>query len=80
MSSDDQAVCREIKVAIAFVVGRVAQEDTPCGMWGELMWRGGDRVRVARTTKDTQMLIGGHRARQGNMRTCSLNHHYGKMV
>jgi hypothetical protein len=44
---------------IAFVVGRVAQEDTPGGAWGELMWRGGSRVRVACTTKDAQMLVGG---------------------
>jgi hypothetical protein len=41
---------------IVFVVGRVAQEDTPGGTWGELMWRGGSRVRVARTIKDTQIV------------------------
>jgi hypothetical protein len=44
---------------IAFVIDRVAQKDTPGGAWGELMWRSGSRVRVARTTKDVQMLIGG---------------------
>jgi hypothetical protein len=37
---------------IAFVVGRVAREDTPGRMWGELMWHGGSHVRVARTTRD----------------------------
>jgi hypothetical protein len=52
-------VYREIKVAIAFVVGRVAQEDTLGRAWGELMWHGGRRVRLARTTKDAHMLIGG---------------------
>jgi hypothetical protein len=52
MSGDNQAVCREIKAAIAFVVNRVAQEDTPGGAWGELMWRSGSRVRLARTIKD----------------------------
>jgi hypothetical protein len=77
MSGDDQAVCREIKATIAFVVGRVAQEDTPGGAWGELMWRSGSRVRVARTTKDAQMLIGGHKTKQGKMRTHSLDHHCG---
>jgi hypothetical protein len=41
------------------VVGIVAQEDTSGGMWGELMWRGGSRVRVAHTTKDAQMLVVG---------------------
>jgi hypothetical protein len=53
-------VCREIKAAIAFVVSRVAQEDTPGGEWGELMWHSGSRVRIARTIKDAQMLVGGH--------------------
>jgi hypothetical protein len=38
---------------IAFVVCRVAEEDTPGGAGGELMWCDGSRVRVARTTKDT---------------------------
>jgi hypothetical protein len=54
MSGDDQVVCREIKVAIAFVVGRVALEDTPGGAWGELMWRSGSHVRVARTRGDAR--------------------------
>jgi hypothetical protein len=62
------------------VVGRVSQEDTPGGVWGELMWRGGSRVRVARTTKDAQMLVGGRGTKQGNMRICSLNRRCGKTV
>jgi hypothetical protein len=44
------------------------------------MWRGGSRVRVARTTKDTQMLVGGRRTKRGKMRTRSLNHRCGKTV
>jgi hypothetical protein len=44
------------------------------------MWRGGSRVRVACTTKDVQMLVGGRETKQGKMRTHSLNHHYGKMI
>jgi hypothetical protein len=36
---------------IAFVIDRVAQEDTPGGTWGELMWRGDSRVRAALITK-----------------------------
>jgi hypothetical protein len=35
-----------IKAVIAFVVGRVAQEDTPGGAWGELMRRSDSRVRA----------------------------------
>jgi hypothetical protein len=80
MSGDDQAVCREIETAIAFMVDRVAQEDTPGGVGGELMWHGGSRVRVARTTKDTQMLVGGRRTKQGKMMTCSLDRCCGKTV
>jgi hypothetical protein len=41
------------------VVGRVSQEDTSSETWGELMWHGDSHVRVARTIKDAQMLIGG---------------------
>jgi hypothetical protein len=67
-------------IAIAFVVGRVVQEDTPGGTWGELMWRGESRVWVARTTKDAQMLVGERGTKQGKMRTRSLNHRCGKTV
>jgi hypothetical protein len=42
---------------IAFMVGRVAQEDTPGGAWRKLMRCGGSRVRVARTIKHAQMLV-----------------------
>jgi hypothetical protein len=62
------------------VVGRVAQEDTSGGTWEELMWCGGSRVRVARTTKDAQMLVGGRRTKQVKMRTRILNRRCGKMV
>jgi hypothetical protein len=57
MSSDDRAVCLEIKVAIAFVVSGVAQKDTPGESWSELMWRGGSRDGVIRTTENSQMLV-----------------------
>jgi hypothetical protein len=62
------------------VVSRVAQEDTPDGAWIELMWWSGSRVRVARTTKDAHMLIGGRGTKQGKIRTRSLNRRCGKMV
>jgi hypothetical protein len=56
MSRDEQAVCREIKATIAFVI-RVAKEDTPGGPRGEFGERGGGNVRVTRTTEDAQMLV-----------------------
>jgi hypothetical protein len=65
---------------IAFVVGRVAQKDTLSGTWGELMWHGDSRVRVSRTTKDVQMLVGGRETKQGKMRARSLNRCCGETV
>jgi hypothetical protein len=56
------------------MVSRVAQEDTSDETWEELMWHGDNHVRVARTTKDVQMLIGGRGTKQSKMRTRSLNH------
>jgi hypothetical protein len=51
VSRDDQAVCREIKAAIAFVIRRIAKEDTPGGPGAELMGSGGGGVRITRTAK-----------------------------
>jgi hypothetical protein len=53
VSRDDQAVCGEIKAVIAFVIQRVAKEDTPGGSGAKLMWSGGGSVGIARTTKYT---------------------------
>jgi hypothetical protein len=39
VSRDNQAVCGEIKAAIAFVIKRVAKEDTSGGPGAELMGR-----------------------------------------
>jgi hypothetical protein len=57
MSRDDQTVCGEIKATIAFVIRGVAKEDTPGGLMGEFVGRGGGTVRVTRTTEDAQMLV-----------------------
>jgi hypothetical protein len=51
VSRDNQAVCGEIKAAIAFVVRRVAKEDTPGGSGAELMGSGGGGVRITCTAK-----------------------------
>jgi hypothetical protein len=51
VSRDFQAVCGEIKAAIAFVIRRVAKEDTPGGPGAELMGSGGGGVRITHTTK-----------------------------
>ena len=52
VSRNNQTVCGEIKAAIAFVIRRVAKEDTPGGSGAELMGSGGG-VGITRTTKHT---------------------------
>jgi hypothetical protein len=54
MLRDDQAVCGEIKAAIAIVIRGVAMKDIPGGPWGELVGRGGDSVRVTCTDTHTR--------------------------
>jgi hypothetical protein len=73
VSRDDQAVYREIKAVVAFVIDRVAQKDTPGGMRRELMWRSGCHVGVTRTTENAQMLVGRRGTKQGKVRTRNLN-------
>jgi hypothetical protein len=46
VSRDDQAVCGEIKAAVAFVIRGVAMEDTPGRAMSELMRRDCSSVRV----------------------------------
>jgi hypothetical protein len=57
VSRDDQVVCAEIKVTVAFVIRRVAKEDTPGRVRSELMRRGCSSVRVTRTAENSEMLI-----------------------
>jgi hypothetical protein len=73
MSRDDQAVCAEIKTAIAFVI-RVAMEDTPGGPRGKFVGRGGDSVRVTHTAEDAQMLVRRSRAEEGELWAYSMYH------
>jgi hypothetical protein len=80
MSRDDQTVCREIKATIAFVIGRVAQENTSGGPRGELMGRGGGDVRIICITEDAKVLVRGCRAKESDMRTGSTDRLRGKTV
>jgi hypothetical protein len=66
-------VCREIKAAIAFVIDRVAQEDTSGGPMGKLMGRGGGDVRITCTTEDMEVIIRGCGAKESDMRTGSID-------
>jgi hypothetical protein len=74
MSRDDQVVCGEIKSAIAFVIDRVAHEDTSSGPRGKLMGRGGGDVMIIWTTEDAEVLIQGCGAKESDMRAGNTDH------
>jgi hypothetical protein len=57
MLIDDQAVCGEIKAAVAFVIRGVAKEDAPGRARSELMRHGCSSVRVTHAAKNSEMLI-----------------------
>jgi hypothetical protein len=80
MSLDDEAVCREIKVVIAFVIGRVIQKDTSGGPRGELMGCGGGDVRITCTTEDVEVLVRGCGAKENDMRVGNTDRLRGETV
>jgi hypothetical protein len=80
MSRDDQAVCREIKATIAFVISRVAQEGTSGGPRGELIGRGGGDIRITCTTEDAEVLVRGCGAKESDMRVGSTDRLRGETV
>jgi hypothetical protein len=57
MSRDDQAVCGEIKAAVAFVIRGVAKEDILGRARSELMRRGCSSVRLTRAAENSEMFI-----------------------
>jgi hypothetical protein len=57
VSRDDQAVCGEIKAAVASMIRGVAKEDTQGRARSELMRRGCNSVRVTRAAENSEMLI-----------------------
>jgi hypothetical protein len=74
MMRDDQVICGEVKTLIAFVVGGVAKQDTPVGPKGELMWCGGDSVRVTCAAEDAEVLVRGCRLEESDMRADNTGH------
>jgi hypothetical protein len=57
VSRDDQAVCGEIKAAVAFVIRGVVKKDTPDRARSELMRHDYSSVRVTRAAENLEMLI-----------------------
>jgi hypothetical protein len=59
MSEDDDVIDGEIETPIAFVIGRVSEEDTSGGPGCQFMRCLGGEVGIAGATKHSQVLIGG---------------------
>jgi hypothetical protein len=59
MTRDDQTVYEEIKALISFMVGRLAEKDTPGGSRGELMWQSDGSVIITHTIKNAKMTVRG---------------------
>jgi hypothetical protein len=65
---------------IAFVIDRVAQDDTSGGPRSELMGRGGGNVRITCTTEDVEVLIRGCGAKESDMRAGNTDRLHGETV
>ena len=78
MTRDDDYVGNRIKTPpVSFVMIEIPEEDTGCGMRGKLVGNSGGRIRVAAAFEDTNMLIGRHDAKQGEVRSGVGEHHGG---
>jgi hypothetical protein len=59
MSGDDDVIDGEIETPIAFVIGRVSEEDTSGGPGCQFIRCLGREVGIAGATEHSQVLIGG---------------------
>jgi hypothetical protein len=53
MPRDDDAASHQVKTTIPLVRGGVAEEDTNCGAWSELVFYLGGEVRIPKRTEST---------------------------
>lgn len=56
------------------MITRVTEEDTMCGARGKLMVSSGRKVRIARTTKNTKMVVGWSGAKKSKVGCGGMNH------
>jgi hypothetical protein len=68
MSGDHEAVCREVKTTVTFVMFGVPKKDASGGARSKFVWYCGGHVRVTLAAEGTEMLIGGGCTEQGVMR------------
>jgi hypothetical protein len=57
MTRDNDSVCGEVKVTIAFVVIGKAKKDTLRRAWCEFIGHGGGEVRITTTSENSKMII-----------------------
>jgi hypothetical protein len=73
MSGDHEAISGEVKATIAFMMVKIAEEDTECGARSKHVGCGGWHVRVARAAKHMKMLIHRGSAEQSEVRAWCTN-------
>jgi hypothetical protein len=80
MSRDSDVNGGEIKTLIAFVIGRVSEEDTSGGPGCQFMRCLGGEVGIAGATKHSQVLIGGGDTVESDIGAGCMDHFAGKTV
>jgi hypothetical protein len=80
MSEDDDVIGGEIETPIAFVIGRVSEEDTSGESGCQFMRCLGGEVGIAGATKHSQVLIGGGDTVESDIGAGCADHFAGKMV
>ena len=58
VTRDDDAMGGEVKTSIPLVVRRVAKEEAASGVWRQLMRSSSGSVRVAGTSKHSEVVVG----------------------
>ena len=80
VTGDDDPIGDSVKVAVSFMVGRVAKKDAQGGAGCELMASCGRQVGVAGAPKDAKVIVGRQRAMEGEVRGHELERLCGQDV
>jgi hypothetical protein len=80
MPRDDDVIGGEIETPIAFVIGRVSEEDTSGGLGCQFMRCLGGEVGIAGAIKHLQVLIGGGDTVESDIGAGCVDHFAGKTI
>jgi hypothetical protein len=80
MPRDDDVIGGEIETLIAFVIGRVSEEDTSGGLGCQFMRCLGGEVGIAGAIKHSQVLIGGGDTVESDIGAGCVDHFAGKTI